>query len=267
MKVLLFIHLFFFGYPTPDKGPDTIVSCHFREIQFKEFCDYIYHETRVSIYFHDSWVKEVKVTIDADSISVISATRMALDGTGLGVSVWNNDLVIMPGESLPESLPRFETQQLQADTTALGAKTLTQSEERYLTGRKADALPTLRIGKKGVAGSGSRVTIRARITEQETGEALIGATMYLEETKSGTATDQNGFLSFMVKPGTYTAVFAFMGLETKKYILEIFSSGEFSIELELPFHIETDQIQATYNNGFLKIVLPKALPRHISVSE
>jgi len=43
--------------------------------------------------------------------------------------------------------------------------------------------------------------------------------------------------------------------------------GEFSIELELPFHIETDQIQAMYNNGFLKIVLPKALPRHISISE
>jgi HSP20 family protein len=43
--------------------------------------------------------------------------------------------------------------------------------------------------------------------------------------------------------------------------------GEFSIDLELPFHIETDQIQAMYSNGFLKIILPKALPRHISVSE
>jgi len=43
--------------------------------------------------------------------------------------------------------------------------------------------------------------------------------------------------------------------------------GEFSIELELPFHIENDQIQATYSNGFLRIILPKAHPRHISISE
>jgi len=43
--------------------------------------------------------------------------------------------------------------------------------------------------------------------------------------------------------------------------------GEFSIDLELPLHVDIDQIQATYSNGFLKIVLPKALPRHISVSE
>ena len=43
--------------------------------------------------------------------------------------------------------------------------------------------------------------------------------------------------------------------------------GEFNIEMQLPFHIETDQIQAVYNNGFLKIILPKAHPRHISVAE
>ena len=55
--------------------------------------------------------------------------------------------------------------------------------------------------------------------------------------------------------------------ERKAYHQMEIRFGEFSIELELPFHIETDQIQATYQNGFLKIVLPKALPRHISVSE
>lgn len=55
--------------------------------------------------------------------------------------------------------------------------------------------------------------------------------------------------------------------ERKAYHQMEIRFGEFSVELELPFHIETDNIQATYNNGFLKIILPKALPRHISVSE
>jgi len=172
------------------------------------------------------------VTIDSDKISVIYATEMALNGTGLKVSVWNNDLVVIPGEKLPEKLPRFEIQQLKSDSSASGTKTLTQSEERYLTGRKADIIQTLQIGKKGLAESGSRVTILGRITEQQTGEVLIGATMFLEETKTGTATDQNGFLSLMVKPGNYTAVFAFMGMETKKYFLDVLSDGEFNVEMK-----------------------------------
>jgi len=146
----------------------------------------------------------------------MKATVTALKGTGLQVSAWNNDLVIIPGELLPESLPRYETEQYQADSSVSGTKSLTQSEEHYLTGRKADVMQTLRVGKKGLAGSGSKATIRGRITEQQTGEAAIGATMYIEETKAGTVTDQNGVLSMVLKPGSYTAVFAFMGLETKK---------------------------------------------------
>jgi hypothetical protein len=232
MKLLLFIHLLFFGYPAQDKGPDTLVSCHFNELPFTEFCDYIYHQSGVRIYYRESWVQGLKVTLDADTISVISATEMALNGTGLKVSVWNDDLVVMPGETLPKGLPRFEIQQLQSDSSAPDTRALTRSEERYLTGRKADVMQTLRVGKKGLAGSRSRVTIRGRITEQQTGEALIGATVYLEETKTGSATDMNGFLSLVLKPGSYTAVFTFMGMETKKYFLEVLSEGEFNIEMK-----------------------------------
>ncbi|MEI7499253.1 MAG: carboxypeptidase-like regulatory domain-containing protein [Bacteroidota bacterium] len=232
MKLLLFIHLFFLGYPAQDKGPDTLISCHFNELPFTEFCDFIYHKSGVKIYFRESWVKGLKVTIDADTIRVISATEMALKGTGLKVSMWNNNLIIMPGEILPEGLPSFEIQQLQPDSSSQGTKALTQSEERYLTGRKVDAMQTLRVGKKGLTAKGSKVTIRGRITEQQTGEALIGATMYLVETKAGTATDQNGFLSLVLKAGSYTAVFTFMGLETKKYFLEVLSDGVFNIEMK-----------------------------------
>ncbi|MDP1621304.1 MAG: carboxypeptidase-like regulatory domain-containing protein [Bacteroidales bacterium] len=232
MKLLLFIHLLFFGSPTPDKGPDTLVSCHFNALPFTQFCEDIYHRSGVRIYFRESWVQGLTVTIDADSISVLSATERALNGTGLEVSVWNDNLVVMPGETLPRGLPHFEIQTLQPDSAVKGTRELTRSEERYITGRKADAMQTLRVGKKGLASRGSMVTIRGRITEQQTGEVVIGATMFLRETRAGAATDQNGFVSLVVKPGSYTAIFAFMGLETKKYSLEVLSDGDFSIEMK-----------------------------------
>jgi HSP20 family protein len=43
--------------------------------------------------------------------------------------------------------------------------------------------------------------------------------------------------------------------------------GEFIIELELPVPIETDQVQAIYDNGLLRVTLAKAQPRHIPVIE
>ncbi len=232
MKILLFIHLLTFSFSAPDKGTDTLVSCHFREMPFAEFCDFLYRESGVRVYFQESWVNGIKVTMDADKISVFSAVEMSLTGTKLAVSEWNGNLVVLPGEKLPPGLPVFETQQPLSDTSAKEGKALTQSEERYLTGRKADAMQILRVGKKGYTRSGANVTIRGRITELQTGEVLIGATMYLSEIKTGTATDRNGILSLVLKPGSYTAVFAFMGLETRKYLLEVLSDGEFNVELK-----------------------------------
>jgi hypothetical protein len=216
----------------PAQGPDTLVSCHFNAIQFPVFCDYLTKQTGVKIYYQPAWVKGLTVTMDADNITVRAAVTTALRGTSLRVSQWNDHLVLMPGEILPEKLPPYNTLQNRPDSTANPSTAITSSEERYLTGRKADVMQTLQVGRKGGARKGSTVTIGGWITEQETGEAVIGATMFLEEIKSGAATNMNGYLSLMVKPGSYTAVFAFMGLETRKYNLEVLSDGEFTVEMK-----------------------------------
>lgn len=43
--------------------------------------------------------------------------------------------------------------------------------------------------------------------------------------------------------------------------------GEFSTEVELPFPIVSDQVQASYRDGFLRITLPKAQPRQIKIQD
>jgi HSP20 family protein len=41
--------------------------------------------------------------------------------------------------------------------------------------------------------------------------------------------------------------------------------GEFTTEIELPYAIISDKVQATYQDGFLHITLPMAKPKHIKV--
>jgi HSP20 family protein len=43
--------------------------------------------------------------------------------------------------------------------------------------------------------------------------------------------------------------------------------GEFSIELELPMFVDADLVQAVYNEGFLRLTLPKAQPKQINIVE
>ncbi len=41
--------------------------------------------------------------------------------------------------------------------------------------------------------------------------------------------------------------------------------GEFTTEVDLPYTIITDKVEATYRDGFLRITLPIAQPKHIKV--
>jgi HSP20 family molecular chaperone IbpA len=41
--------------------------------------------------------------------------------------------------------------------------------------------------------------------------------------------------------------------------------GEFNTEVELPYSIISDKVEAVYRDGFLRITLPIAQPKHIKV--
>jgi HSP20 family protein len=43
--------------------------------------------------------------------------------------------------------------------------------------------------------------------------------------------------------------------------------GEFLTEVRLPSRVETNKIEATYNDGFLKVILPKIGTKQIEIDE
>ncbi|MHB0987736.1 MAG: Hsp20/alpha crystallin family protein [Bellilinea sp.] len=42
--------------------------------------------------------------------------------------------------------------------------------------------------------------------------------------------------------------------------------GEFSVEIVFPMEVDLNRVTATYNNGFLNIILPKEPPKHIDLT-
>lgn len=43
--------------------------------------------------------------------------------------------------------------------------------------------------------------------------------------------------------------------------------GEFLSEVELPGPVDAEDVEATYQDGFLRILLPKARPQHIDIAD
>lgn len=208
---------------------NTVIDFHFSNAGFNEFTEYVFNNTGVKIYYVPSQLDTIRVNIDADSISVILAVERILGGTGLFVSEWNNNLVIMPGKLISD-LPRYEAGKA-SDSVPM---TLREEnvESRYLTGRKAEAIQTITVGRKGAVSSRSVVRVTGRVTDSETGEPLISVPVYIAETRSGALSDLNGSFTFALPPGKFSLQAGYLGYEQEKYTLVILSEGSFTISLK-----------------------------------
>ena len=80
--------------------------------------------------------------------------------------------------------------------------------------------------------SAQKVTLSGYLTDAGNGEGLIGATIYVEELKQGTATNAYGFYSLTIPNGNYTLQVSFIGYETVVQKLNIQESQTISLSLK-----------------------------------
>ena len=82
-----------------------------------------------------------------------------------------------------------------------------------------------------VADSGTKFTISGYIKDAETGEDLIGATVYVQELKSGTTSNEYGFYSITLSSGEYSLLFSYLGYESYEKIINLNDNLTLNVEL------------------------------------
>jgi hypothetical protein len=233
LKSLIIIILFFqLGYSLQAQGPEKVLRCNFENVPFAEFEENVLRQTGVTIFFRGEWVSKISVTLRSDSITVLSAVKKVLQGTGLEVSVWHNDLIILPGVSLLTELPAYAQVVKPEEGFGKKVQVITKSEERYIKSRKADVARTLTIGRAGTNASNAKSIVLGRVLDEETGEPLNFVPVYISETKTGVLTDLNGFFSIALSPGKYNVKIEYLGYAREKFLLDVFSGGSFTISLK-----------------------------------
>src|SRR5687768_10334864 len=86
------------------------------------------------------------------------------------------------------------------------------------------------------------VTLSGTIRDAATGEALIGASVYIRELQSGAVTNPFGFYSLSVPTGSYEVAFSFIGYRNTTQMLNLTDAirQEVSLEEEAPFLQEVE---------------------------
>jgi hypothetical protein len=232
---------------------DILFSGEFQDVPFLEFVEKIETQTGATFYFLGSWVRGIRVTAAGENISLKRTLDRVLLPAGLSYLMDKDHRIFLTDQgSLIPDLPDFSMEGVTAPEG--GAVTqpggLTNAERKYIDGRRAGLLETMHVGSRSGGTGGRGAVINGKITDTETGEPIIGATIYFEELKKGAASDVDGMFSIVVDPGKYTVDFNCMGMETKRRSLEVYSSGSLSVSMDkslIPLSEVTIQANR-YNN-------------------
>lgn len=91
-------------------------------------------------------------------------------------------------------------------------------------------LISLFIGLASPAWS-QKYTISGQLTNANTGEDLIGATVYVEELESGSVSNLYGFYSITLERGTYHLKYSYVGYESISKVINLDSDQRINIQL------------------------------------
>ena len=83
-----------------------------------------------------------------------------------------------------------------------------------------------------LSGFAGMVTLSGYLKDKANGEALIGATIYIPQLKTGVITNSYGFYSISVPQGTYSVNFSFIGYQTQSPQINLDKNKQLNVLLE-----------------------------------
>src|SRR3989304_596354 len=225
-RIVLIILIGCFYFQLNANGNKVFISGDFKGLAFKEFASEVKKQTGISIYYKEEWVSGIFITAQGTKINLEELLKTSFKGSGLLFFISNDGVFITKNVPIVMQLPDYKggtiEEEVNKETDDNG---ITDVEKIYMEGRKNSIAQTLVVGNKELEFQNKDAVIKGRILDNETGEPLIGATIFIEELAKGSATDVNGYFTISLKPDKYTAIINCLGMKEKHYNLQVYSGA------------------------------------------
>lgn len=195
-----------------------------------EFVEDVGQDEQIKFYFRQEWIDSIRTGVVGRGISLAKALEQMLSKSELEFSMEKGQVFIYPGAKLVLDLPVYHEYKPREQTSA--ALSGDPNEAGYIKTEKISEEKFITIGRRSDASNGSICTVNGRITNKVTGEALIGATIMIQEHGNGTISDVDGYFQLRLRPGKYRISVNHMAMKEMQYGLNVLSSGRLPIELE-----------------------------------
>jgi len=226
-NIFIFIGFMIFAPLLWAQKTDSIyIKLDLSQASFSSFAQEIEQKTNYQIVYKQEWFEDLTITIKSTSISLSKAFKKAFQDKNYQASIYGKYIIILPKKALISSLPNF-----QANEESKEDQETLISGAAFMKGRKADLIK-IKIGDSKHPVIGRKVKVQGQVIDAQSALGVEGATLYLEEIRRGTVSDNKGIFTIYLASGHYSAKIECLGMEKIHCQLHVVSDGSFSLNMQ-----------------------------------
>jgi hypothetical protein len=234
---LSFCFLILLKVANAQQAPVRLISVNFQQATMDQFVTDIEAKTGYHFYYEPSQLDSLKITVQADNKPVVTVLDAAFKNTAFHYAITNDGQIFISKwrEVQPALAAGFFGSKPGADNLKNNVTT-TVADFNDVKDKVIPEATTenklYEIGTKtNTIGTGS-ATLSGYIRDGKSGEAILGASIYVTNTKSGVASDQFGYFTITLPKGRQILSIRGIGMRDTRRQIVLYSDGKLIIEMK-----------------------------------
>ncbi|WP_026462727.1 TonB-dependent receptor [Adhaeribacter aquaticus] len=212
-----------------------LITGDFQNVKFEQFVREIEANSTYRFYYDPALMDTIKVNLQVQGKPLPVVLEQALKPINFTFAIdQENQVYITKGRAIELNLPaNFFTPGQAGAVIAQNnvINTNTAEPERPRT-RSTSELKLYEIGNSRSANGSGKATIAGHLRDIKSGEAVIGASIYIEAPLIGGTSDQFGYYSLTLPVGRHEVKIKGVGIKNTRRQIMLHSDGKLEIEVE-----------------------------------
>jgi len=231
---LLFSVCFFLFSFVNGQSFDVQLNRTYDNMAWKPFVEKVENNFPVHFYYQTTGFPSPKISVSGDAIPIRQVLNENLKTFGIKVSIDNGGNIFLSKETgirtaLPNDFFKSVVPVAEVKDTLNNKQT---NNKKFLRTDNEFVPKTFVVGTKKAGVNIQKATVSGYIRNAEDGTPIIGATIFVKELETGTATDNTGFYSLSLPKGKYSWILRSVDCEEAKYKIDVLSNGTLDLFLD-----------------------------------
>ncbi len=214
--------------------PVPVVSGAYPDMNAEDFISKLERQTGFTFYYDKHDIDSVIVDLRVQQEPLPQVLKMAFANKGIGFSISGNIVFISKGAVVHTKLPEGFYPQDKTERELNSEDTL-----KWVGNNKRTPVQTANtqnkiyvIGESNVQSNKTGYIVTGYVLDEKTGEPLPGTFVRVENSKTGTTTDQYGYYTIELPKGRHTLSIQSIGMRDARREIEVNGDGKLNIEME-----------------------------------